>query len=226
MSLKITIVLCLLGLLLFGSILSQTNTVNQQSNSNTSTNANRPSNVVKINPNRIQAIMFPDLQTETIDEIKSVACQYLTESDAKNIFGTEMLYYTSTTYKKELKCIYMPPREFPMGITFEINTFATVKQAKARLKRLVKISKSVNRQVRQKDFPKVRMPIPKFTDGIGDSAYFATVGDNYEYVYFQKGKSVFEISVLGKTGSHFPENELKTVAKRIAENFESGNQRI
>ncbi len=223
MSLKITIVLCLFALLLFGSVLSQTNTVNQSTDSNISTNANLPSNIIKINPNRIQAIMSPELQTETIDEVKSVACQYLTESDAANIFGKPMLYYTSTTFEKESKCIYMPPREFPTGITFEIKIYPSIRQAKARLKTLVKISKSVNRRIRLKEFPKARMPLPKFISGIGQSAYFATGGDNYEYIYFQKGKSVFEINVLGKTGSHFPENELKTVAKRIAENFKSGN---
>jgi hypothetical protein len=221
MSLKITIVLSLLGLLLFGSVLSQTNTVNQQTDSNISTDTNRPSNVIKINPNRIQAIMSPDLQTETIDEIKSVACQYLTESDAANIFSKPMLYYTSSTFETELKCIYMPPKEFPLGITFEIKTYPTVKQAKARLKSLVKISKEVNRQVRLKEFPKARLPNPKFIAGIGQSAYFATGGDNYEYVFFQKNKTIFEITVLGKTGSHFDENVLKSVAKIIAENFES-----
>ncbi len=223
MSLKITVVLCLLGLFLSGSVLSQAMTEIRQTDLNISTGANRPPNVVRINPNRIQAIMSPELQTETIDEIQSVACGYLTDADAANVFGKPMLYYTSTTYEKELKCVYMPPKEFPFGVTFEIKTYPSVSQAKARLKSLVKICKSVNREIRLKEFPKARMPLSKFIGGIGESAYFATAGDNYEYVYFQKGITVFEINVLGAIGSNFDGNELKTVAKRIAENFESGS---
>lgn len=76
MSLKITVVLCSLGLLLFGSVLSQTNTVNRQTDSNVSTNTNHPSNVIKTNPNRIEAIMSPESQTATISETSKCEKNY------------------------------------------------------------------------------------------------------------------------------------------------------
>lgn len=207
------LVLLLLGLFLFGPVSAQNSsaaavTPDAQAGSNSNIDRDHPA--------------YSSGRLDQTDETKSLACQYLTESDAANIFGKPLVYYTSTTDEGNYKCIYMPQGGFPMGITFEINTFKTVKQAESKVLLMTKEAELLNLQIRIKEFPEARMPIPKPIAGIGQSAYFASSGDNHEFIYFQKGKTFFEIDVLGETGSHFDEKALKMISKKIAENFEAG----
>lgn len=144
---------------------------------------------------------------------RSVACDYLTESDAKSLTNQSVIFYTSTTYENELQCLYTQRNEFFPSVGLKATTYKTAKQAQAAQLSMIKIVELVNLRLAQDD-----SRIETLAE-IGDVASLVTNGKNGANIYCQKGKTKFEIEVLDLKGKTVPSDVLKSIAKKVAEKF-------
>ena len=215
MKFKIISSLCLAALLLFGVVLAQTNSANQQSNSNTLTNT-RPLNSNSAD-NRVRMTNSPN-SNGVVPEVKSVACKYFTVADAEKILGIQLFYYSSMTYENTLNCFYKADKNYPNNssdVSIKTQIFATI--AKAQIAYKIGIKSANLKKIRfPKDFGTVTL---KELEGIGDVATLIRKADIYAVIFFQKNKTVIELNVYREDGKPISTDVLESVAKKMAENF-------
>ena len=144
---------------------------------------------------------------------RSIACDYLTEAEAKSLTNQSVIFYTSTTYENELQCVYTQRNDFFPSVELKATTYKTAKQATAAQLAMIKITELVNLRLAQDD-----SRIERLT-GIGDAASIVTNGKNGATIYCQKGKTKFEIEVLDLKNKTVPVDLLKSIAKKVAEKF-------
>jgi hypothetical protein len=144
---------------------------------------------------------------------RSVACQYLTEVDAKSLTNPSVIFYASTTYKNEIECIYTQRNDFFPSVKIKATTYQTTKQAKAAQMSMVKTSELVNLRLAQDDSRIEPLTV------IGVVASLVTNDKNGATIYCQKKSTMFEIEVLDLKDKTIPIGVLKSIAKKVAENF-------
>ncbi len=214
MKIKIIIISCAAGLLMFSLIFAQSNeTRTNNSNSVETTN----SQVFSINSNTAKAIQA---KQEREKEFSSyLACQYLTEIDAKVILQSEVYGngVLSSFVDKNYFCNYSAVGENnknQVSVRLDIQIFSSKSEADLAFTIAIKKYHRIKNKLSKSKISTVRE-----LNGIGDRVRLAGESDTTS-LYFQKDNINFELVVYNKKRDETLIANLKLLAVRIAENFD------
>lgn len=214
MKIKIIIISCLLCALMLGLNFAQTNE-KRRNNSNSGETTNRE----KLSDNSNTANVIRANQEKERDRLAQVACQYLTQREAKLILQNEVYANGNLTsyIDKNYFCNYSAvggKSTDSASVRLDIKVFATKTEAENAVAEKVEAA----RLIKLKESNSGISNATTMTD-IGDSAQLMNIGNDSLHLYFRKEITVFELSVSNLRYTKMTLKSLKALARKVAETF-------
>ena len=206
---KLIIGLCLMALLMFGAVLAQTNTNNQQTNSNTNNQSN--SNLNNYSNSNIANTANPKSEEDSPSEgerepiYSHKPCRFFGLRDAEKVMGEPLQFRYEELKDEEIICVYNKLTNPNVSLEGTFHTYPNLNNAKD----VTKLEREIL-ELSQTLYP--RDYTIKSVNGIGDEAWFLT-GKKYNQMYVRTGNTTFDLYTY--KGKKVTLLELKRVDRKI-----------